>query len=157
MKLKPEQELTAIKLLTVIPLFTGCPPESLKEMVSALDVREVPAGKVVLMDQEIGRTLFLLISGSVGVYKRTGAYKKKLAVLEGPDFFGERSMFEESPVSAQVKSEEACQLYALERPAFDQIAQKFPAIIETIKQNMIAIRAQRITPESRPPSTDAVA
>lgn len=146
MKLKPEQEESAFKLLKIIPLFSECPPEALRAMVPMLDAREIPAGKVVLMDQEIGRALFLLVAGTVGVWKRVGSEKKRLAGLEGPDFFGERSMFEESPVSAQIKTEEACHFWVLERPAFDQIATAFPGILGTIQTNLTAIRKQRIVP-----------
>src|ERR1022692_3888661 len=108
MKLNPIQELGALTLLRDLPLFAGCPEAALPVMIRFLDAREVPPGKVFLMDQEIARTLFILAKGSVGVWKRFGGEKKRLATLLAPNFFGERSMFEEAPASALVKSESAC-------------------------------------------------
>lgn len=150
MKLKPEQEVEALKVVQGLALFAGCPAEAVKAITSRLDLRDMATGKVVLMDQEIGKTLFILSTGSVGVWKRFGGEKKQLAVLKAPDLFGERSMFEESPASALVKTNERCVLYALDRAAFDEIAQQYPAIVEVIKTNMVELRAKRITPSSAP-------
>ncbi len=151
MKLKPEQEQEAFGVLKGLPLFTGCQDEALQAMVKLLDARDIVLGKVVMMDQEIGRTLYLLAKGSVTVWKRVGGEKKQLAKLAAPDFFGERSMFEESPASALVKSSERCLIYALERPQFDQLAAQFPGIQEPIKKNMAEVREKRLGPTPPPP------
>jgi signal-transduction protein with cAMP-binding, CBS, and nucleotidyltransferase domain len=150
MKLKPEQELNASLLLANLPLFTGCPKEALQAIVKCLDARDVLPGKVLMMDQEIGRTLYLLSSGSVSVWKRIGGEKKQLAKLTAPNFFGERSMFEESPASALVKTEERSLIYALERAQFNPIAAQFPGILDPIKKNMEDVRQKRMGPTPPP-------
>jgi len=150
MKLKPEQELNASLLLVNLPLFAGCPKEALQAIIKNLDARDVLPGKVLMMDQEIGRTLYLLSSGSVGVWKRVGGEKKQLATLKAPNFFGERSMFEESPASALVKAEERCLIYCLERSQFDPIAVQFPGILDPIKKNMVEVRQKRMGPTPAP-------
>jgi CRP-like cAMP-binding protein len=151
MKLKPEQEIEALGVLKILPLFTGCPEAALQAMVKLLDFRDVGLGKVVMMDQEIGRTLYILAKGSVGIWKRVGGEKKQLATLAAPNFFGERSMFEESPASALVKSSERSVIYALDRPQFDQLAAQFPAIQEPIKKQMLEIREKRMGPQAPKP------
>ncbi len=152
MKLKPEQEAQSLAVIKGLSLFAGCPDEALKAIVARLDARDTAAGKVVLMDQEIGKTLYIVATGSVSVWKRFGGEKKQLAVLKGPDLFGERSMFEESPASALVKSNERCAIYALEKAAFDEVAKQFPVIVELVKKNMEDLRQKRITPSSAPPT-----
>ena len=152
MKLKPEQEKDAYQAIQELHLFSGCPDEAIKAMVSRLEYREFAVGKVILMDQEIARTLFILSKGSVGIWKRVGGDKKQLAILEAPNFFGERSMFEESPASAMVKSNEPCVVYALGRAQFDEVAAQYPAIVEPIRENMVLIRKNRITPSTVPTS-----
>jgi CRP/FNR family cyclic AMP-dependent transcriptional regulator len=152
LKLKPEQEQDAYQTIQELHLFSGCPEEALKAIVSRLDAREVAAGKVILMDQEIARTLSILSKGSVAVWKRVGGEKQQLAILEAPNFFGERSMFEESPASAMVKAHERCVIYDLTRAQFDEVAAQYPAIIEPIKENMELIRKNRITPGAVPKS-----
>lgn len=150
MKLNAEQKQGAVALLKGLPLFAGCPEEALQALVGFLDAREAAPGKVFLMDQEISRTLFILVKGWAGVWKRLGGQKKQLAILKAPDFFGERSMFEESPASALVKSENVCQVYALDRPQFDQVAAQFPGILEPIGKNMAEVRLKRMGPTPPP-------
>jgi len=156
MKLRPEQEIEALRLLKTLPLFEGCPAQAADAMLKLLDARDVVAGKVVMMDQEIGRTLYILAKGSVGIWKRVGGEKKQLAVLKAPNFFGERSMFEESPASALVKAEERSLIYALERPQFDQVSAQYPGILEPIKKNMAMVREKRLgpTPPPAPPPSN---
>jgi CRP-like cAMP-binding protein len=149
MKIKPDQEKQALEILKGLELFAGCSPEQLQAVAALLDFRELLKGKVAMMDQEIGRTLYILASGKVGIWKRVGGEKKLLATLEAPTFFGERTMFEESPASALVKAEENCTVFALERLMFDQVAGKFPGIGETIRKNMETVRAKRIGPTAR--------
>ena len=146
MKLKPDQELPALALLKSLPLFNHCAEDAIQAMVKFLDARDILAGKVLLMDQEIARTLFVLAKGSVGVWKRVSGEKKQLATLRAPDFFGERSMFEEAPASALVKTDERCLIYALERAQFDQVAAQCPAILDPLRQNMAEVRLKRIGP-----------
>jgi CRP-like cAMP-binding protein len=146
MKLKPDQEQHARQILKELPLFAGCSEEQIHALCALLDARDVAAGRVVLMDQEIGKTLYVIASGQVGVYKRVSGEKMQLATLAAPNFVGERTMFEESPASALVKTEEACTIFALERPAFDQLASRFPGIAELIRKNMETVRAQRLSP-----------
>jgi len=150
-KLSAVQELGALNLLKGLPLFAACPEAPLQAIVRFLDAKEVSSGKVFLMDQEIARTLYILVKGSVGVWKRIGGEKKQLATLKAPDFFGERSMLEEAPASALVKSEGACQVYVLERSQFDLVAAQFPGILEPIRKNMADVRLKRIGPTPPPP------
>jgi len=152
MKLKPEQEQEVSSIIKSLPLFAGCPEDALNAMVRLLDVRDILPGKVILMDQEIAKTLFILGKGIVGVWKRVRGEKKQLATLKSPDFFGERSMFEESPASALVKSEDRCLVYALERSQFDQLAAQYPGLIEPLRKNMAEVRLKRVGPT--PPPSD---
>ena len=146
MKLKPEQVQEAYSILRGLALFSGCPDEALQAIVGFLDGRDIALGKVLIMDQEIGRTVFFLAKGSVSVWKRVGGDKKHLAKLTAPDCFGERSMFEEVPASALVKSDERCRILALEKPQFDQVAAQFPGILEPLRKNLAELRQKRIAP-----------
>lgn len=150
MSLKPEQLTEALNLLKQIPLFAGCSDEMLQAIASRLTYKTLGASKIAMMDQEINRTLYLLAKGSVGVWKRIQNDKKKLATLSAPNFFGERSVFEEAPASASIKTEDDAVLYLLERPLFLETSQAFPALKDILKKNLEQVRAQRITPTREP-------
>ena len=150
MALKPEQQLLAFELLKKLELFLGCLPDQLQTIAARLETKMVVKGKVAMMDQEINRTLYLLAAGSVSVWKRVKGEKQQLATLEAPNFFGERSMFEESPASALVKTETDCQLFTLDRGVFEEIAKQYPALKPLIHTNMVAVRQKRLTPVTPP-------
>lgn len=65
-------------------------------------------------------------------------------------------MFEESPASALIKSEEPCRLFALDRRQFLGIAERFPRMIDIIRKNMVEIREKRFTPQPAAPASDSL-
>jgi CRP-like cAMP-binding protein len=150
MKLRADQIPEAIEVMKALPLFQGCAPEAFAQLAIQLEWKNVRPNVVVLMDQEINKTLYLVSKGSVGVYKRVEGERRRLATLKAPNFFGERSMFEESPASALVKTEEESMILTLEHRRFVEVAAGLPGISETVLKNMIAVRAQRVTPQDNP-------
>jgi len=142
-KLKPDQEQNAVAVMKGLKLFAGCSEAQLKAMASRLDVQSFAKTKVIIMEQEISKTLYVLIQGTVGIWRRTGGEKKLVATLQAPDFFGEGSMFSEAPANALVKAQDDCQLLMLARPAFDQLAQNDATFGLLIEKNMEEIQEQR--------------
>ena len=113
-----------------ISLFKGISPEQQAAIVSALEFRSLVAGKVILLEQEISKTLYMLAQGSVGIWRRKNNQKERVALLRAPDFFGEISMFSDTPATALVKTEEACQFFMLPRDRFDALVLQDPTLGE---------------------------
>ena len=150
MSLRPDQAIQAMDLVQKIALFKGASADQQAAIVLALDFKSLVAGKVILLEQEISKTLYILGQGSVGIWRRKNNEKDRVALLRAPDFFGEISMFTDAPATAQVKTEEASQFFMLTRERFDALALKDPAIGELIHANALAIQAQRL-PIQKPP------
>jgi len=81
--------------------------------------RTVEAGTVVVSAEEAGDSMFVIASGKVKVvlYGQTGR-EIILSMLKGGDFFGEMSLFDRQPRSANVVAVSETQLLALDRDAF---------------------------------------
>ena len=94
--MKPEQVQQAHTLLKQLTLFKECSDEHFRLLSECLEARDFAKGKVIIMEQEISRTLYLLVKGSVGIWRREKGEKRLLATLRAPDFFGEMSMFTEA-------------------------------------------------------------
>jgi CRP-like cAMP-binding protein len=150
MRLKPDQELQAIAVIKTLKLFAGCTEAQLKAMASRLDMQSFVKTKVIIMEQEISKTLYVLLQGSVGIWRRQQGEKKLVATLQAPDFFGEASMFSESPANALVKAQEDCQLVALARTAFDELAANDATFGLLIEKNMEEVHTQRPPLQKRP-------
>src|SRR5690242_16639605 len=138
MALKPEFLAQARTLLKGILLFSGASDPQIDALVTELEVQDFKKGRVVIMEQEISKTLYVLATGSMGIWRREGGEKKLVATLRSPDFFGETSMFTESAATAQVKAEEDSRVFMLRRPAFDSVLARFPEL-GTLLQNQIKL------------------
>src|SRR3989338_5504160 len=141
MALKPEVVSQALLLLEGILLFAGASPEQIQALLSGLDMMDVKKGKVIIMEQEISKMLYLLARGSVGIWRREQGEKKLVAALKAPDFFGETSMFTESAATALVKAEEDSRLFTLKRAAFDAVLAKYPDLGPLVQKQIDVIKA----------------
>jgi CRP-like cAMP-binding protein len=143
MTLKPDVEPQARFLLKGILLFGGCTEDQLQALLAQVEMLDVKKGKVIIMEQEISKTLYILAQGSVGIWRRVKGEKILVATLKAPDFFGENSMFTESAATALVKAEEDSRLFTLKRASFDSVVAKFPDLGPLVQKHIIEIQAAR--------------
>jgi CRP/FNR family cyclic AMP-dependent transcriptional regulator len=143
MALKPDLLQQARILLKGLLLFLGASDEQIDALVAGLDSVEFKKGRVVIMEQEISKTLYVLFKGSVGIWRREHGEKKLVATLRAPDFFGETSMFTESAATALVKAEEDCQMFTIRRSAFDVVLSKYPDLGPLVQKHIAEIKAAR--------------
>ena len=146
MKLRPEQQSEAVAVIKALPIFAGCTEAQLAQIAALLEPASFKKNKVILMEKELSRTLYVLAKGRVSVGRYKGGEKHPIAVLEAPNFFGEGSMLSDAPANAVVKTQEDSQLYTLTRSDFDAIAAKDPTFGLRIEKNMEDVEAQRSTP-----------
>lgn len=147
--MKPDQAALAASFIPSLPLFAGLPAAFVPEIVAALEAKPISRGKVILMEQEISKTLYLLAQGTVSVARRAAGQKLSVATLQAPNFFGERSMFSEEAAMAQIKAESDCLLFLLPRAAFDGLAARHPEFALLVKLNLSGINAQRPAPQKK--------
>src|SRR5690348_8103208 len=87
--MKPEQALAAMQTLQQIALFAGASEAQLGLVVTAMSFVTRLAGKVVILEQEISKSLYVLAVGTVVIVRRVKGEKQQLALLKAPDYFGE--------------------------------------------------------------------
>lgn len=76
----------------------------------------------VLIEGENSRGLFVLLAGTVSIYKNdqvTGSLTR-IATLDTGAHFGEFSLFDHTPRSATVTTETPCQVFVLEADRFEE-------------------------------------
>src|SRR4051812_31189174 len=83
--------------------------------------RTVEPGTVIVSAEEAGDSMYVIASGKVKVvlYGQTGR-EIILSMLKAGDFFGEMSLFDRQPRSANVVAVAETQLLTLDRDAFHQ-------------------------------------
>lgn len=99
-KLKGRIEIS--QFVSSAELFKAFPPEVMNIFVEAGDLVLFPAGHNIVDEGEKDKTFYLLIKGSVEVYKND----HKVADLKQGDFFGEIALIANVPRTATVKTVE---------------------------------------------------
>ena len=108
-----------VQLLRQVSIFAELPPEILSDLAKRVWNKNFDAGSVIVSHEDTGDALFVLASGKVKVvlYGETGR-EIILSILRGGDFFGEMSLLDRQPRSANVVAVEDSQVLGLDRDAF---------------------------------------
>ncbi len=61
-------------------------------------------GDTIFEENSIGKEMYIILTGNAKIIKKKGGVETTLAILEEGDFFGEMSLFDNSPRSATVKA-----------------------------------------------------
>jgi CRP-like cAMP-binding protein len=106
-------------LLAQSALFRGCTAAALDDLVRRLQVRSRTAGSVLVAQDEPGDALFIIAQGRVKValFGENGR-ELTLSILQPGDFFGEMSLIDSRPRSANVVALDDTTVLALTRDGF---------------------------------------
>lgn len=97
----------------------------------------IKAGCVLFHEGSLGDQMYMIISGSVEVYKVIdGGYHTVLAKLGVSDVIGEMALFDEFPRSATVRALEDCVLISLTRKEFQVFLESHCSIAIKLLINM---------------------
>ena len=125
-----------LDLLHRIPLFGGLDQRHLERLGMLTEEVDVPAGKVLMRQGELGEDLMLIYSGLVTV-ERDGKQINKL----GPgQFFGEIALIQGGPRTATVTVETPCRLLVVNHRDFHALMDEFPEV----ETRVLLALAQRI-------------
>lgn len=109
-------ELEGVDLFQDLFLFRNLNFDETVALARMCRLEKVSGGTVLIEENSLGKALYLIKSGSVGVYK--GENRKFLAKLGKGDLFGEMSLIEDTLTSATVKAEEDAELVVLDKDSF---------------------------------------
>ena len=111
-------------LLAAAPLFAGVPPDEIERLAARTVEVEYPAGRVIVRQGEVGTGFFVIAEGAADVI-RDGAVIAKLGV---GDFFGELSVLDGRPRTAQVVASEPTVCLGLATWEFEAAVREEPSV-----------------------------
>jgi len=118
-------------ILDKIPIFQKAPNNFKQEVALNFHSIVVSPGDLICREGELGKEMYFIIQGELEVVSDDG--KKVFAVLREGNFFGEISLFKNSPRNASVRAVTYSELYILEKKNFEQVLSRFPSIAEQLK------------------------
>lgn len=134
-----------VDVLSKVPLFQGMSTATLERIVAVCRRREVPPGQNVMFEGDEGGALFILLAGKVAVQKTTNTGRiLHLADRGVGDHFGEMSLLDGAPRSADVVAVEKCRMLVLNRADFERVIRAEP----NMALNMLKTLAQRLREQS---------
>ncbi|MCZ6636538.1 MAG: Crp/Fnr family transcriptional regulator [bacterium] len=134
------------ELLKRVPLFEGLSEEELQAISGVAVLRVFPKDRVVIMAEEEGDSLFVIHSGQVKVsIVSEDGREVILSILSKGNFFGEMSLLDGFPRSANVTTMAETELLMVRRADFLHFIQNSPQT--AIK--LLAVLAQRLRKTDR--------
>jgi CRP/FNR family cyclic AMP-dependent transcriptional regulator len=131
-----------LDLLRRIPIFAGFDKRRLERLGMLADEIDVPAGKALMRQGEIGSDMMVIVSGRVAV-ERDG---ERLNTLGSGDFFGEIALLDGGPRTATVTTEEPSRLLVLNHREFHALMDEFPEVAGQVL-TALADRIRRLEPD----------
>lgn len=119
-----------LTLLGQMPLFNGLPRGELKYLAYTLNRLSLAAGTVVVQENEIGDSFYIVIDGTLEVLMGLETPDEKLLATYGPGhYFGEMSMLiPGGRRSASVRTREPAHLWVMTREDFDELLHRHPHV-----------------------------
>lgn len=116
-------------ILQQIPLFSSL-NESELDAIDRVSITKIfPKEKIILLEDEDGDTLFIIMDGKVKVTTYSESGKEVIfSILNAGDFFGEMSLLDGKPRSATVVSMEDAQIQLIRRAEFYRLLEDHPRI-----------------------------
>jgi CRP/FNR family cyclic AMP-dependent transcriptional regulator len=142
MKLRGTQNDAVVEMLGKTPLWTGLSEKDLKSIVAASKERKFEAGDAIVRKGETGVGFYLILEGSVEVRSASTTLSK----LGAGQFFGEMSLLDNQPRSADVIAAEPSRCLVLTGWAFNAMIASHPEIAVTMLREFA--RRLRITDQS---------
>ena len=129
-----------VELISKVPLFSRCSKKELREIASAADEIDLPAGQVLTREGDRGREFFVLVAGSAEVRKGS----RKVRTLGAGDFLGEIALVTHVPRTATVTTTEPTRALVISDQSFAYLLSRAPKIERGVLQAL----ADRLAPDT---------
>lgn len=111
-----------------IKILAGLTESQLERFASFMEQERVPQWKVVVKRGDHGDTMFLVLEGELRVRVLSGDKESILTTMSVGDFFGDISLFDRGPRSADVVANTDSTLLKISSAAFDKLAREAPDV-----------------------------
>ena len=109
-------------LLKKVALFEGLTQGQLAKVASIAQARQYDGSAFIFREGDVGQEMFVIAEGRVRISKNVpGIGEEALAILEKGQYFGEMSVIEDIPRSADAYAHTSCTLWVIEREQLDHL------------------------------------
>ena len=133
------------EILNHLEIFSSLTPEEMARVRLLMKHHEVPSGWVLFREGDVGRHMYVVLSGTVAISIKTDSDEdvEVSRVGEG-SFFGEMSILEKDVRSATCRTVEDCRLLSLDGEAFRMLMDSEPAAAIKVMHHMLQTATSRL-------------
>ncbi len=135
-----------IEFFKNISIFKGLSGFDVGKLVTTMYARTYEANEVICGEHELGKAIFIVLSGEVAITRKSGLLKEEKAIshLKSGECFGEMSLLEEKPRSGTARALIPSQVYIMYKSNFDSMIEKNPKIGLIVIKNIAVILSSRL-------------
>ncbi len=123
--------------LMYVPIFSELPMETIESIAKVGTRRTYKKDNLILMEEDSGGALFVIVYGKVKVSRSSGDGKEViLSILGESDFFGEMALLDGQSRSANVVALEDSELFIIRREDFLNLLKQHPEVAISLLQEL---------------------
>jgi CRP/FNR family transcriptional regulator, cyclic AMP receptor protein len=131
--------------LARVPFFEGLTPEALALIAHVTSEESHATGTKLFQYGDSGDKLFIILEGKVRISREVaGTGEEALAVLGPGEVFGEMSLLDESPRSADARVHERCRALVITKESFDDLLFLHKDLAYEVLWNCVRILSVRL-------------
>lgn len=131
--------------LAEIVLFKGLHPAAIERLAGVCSEETFEVGDVVFSEGEVGDKLYLILEGKVRISREVSGMGEEALTILGPGAaFGEMSLIDDFPRSADARVHESCRLLVLTKTALDDLLFLDKDLAYEILWSFVKILSQRL-------------
>lgn len=131
--------MSSSDFLVNVPIFTDLSQETIDKIATLGKKKTYDKDSVILMEEEAGTALFVIIKGKVKVSRTsTDGREVILSILGESDFFGEMAILDGLNRSASVIAIEDSELFIIQRNEFIDLLKNHPEVSISLLQELTA-------------------
>ena len=116
-------------ILSKVPIFSSLKEETLLQIDQICIKKNYKKGDIILFEHDEGNTFFFIVNGEVKISRESDDGKEVvLSLLHDSDVFGEMSLLDGMPRSANVTAMEDTELYMIKRENFLELLNNNPGV-----------------------------
>lgn len=129
--------MSSSEFLSFVPIFSDLPNDELDKIEKIGTRKHFEKNEVILVEEEAGNALFVIVSGKVKVARTSGDEKEViLTILTDSDFFGEMAILDGLTRSATVTAIEKTELFLIQRNDFLNLLRSYPDVAIALLQEL---------------------
>jgi len=137
------------RALRRVKILGGMSDEQLEKFAGFMEVEKFPQWSVIVKQGDPGDTMYLILQGELRVRINVAGRETILTTLGVGDFFGDISLFDQGPRSADVVANSDSILLKISAAAVEELSKKAPELATPFLRNIGRTMSARIRADNK--------